>query len=350
MKYKKIIIIPLIFLLIFLLFPLIILLSNVINIETLNQVFIEKLIEALKNSILISTIVSIISIIISYIVSYLIVRYHYKKKNLILMFLTLPMLVPTFTHALGFISIWGRNGLFNNTIDDEKLAKARQKMKEVLDNSVETEDATKNEGSYAFKDNQVIDLSKLNLDVLEKRIQQSPYKALNYEDLKAFIEKALEQMINRNQTRIKFSERYKNIIDNYNSGSTNSEEYFKQLKEYLASLQEEEKRAEKEGLTESELEIYDLLTSDKKLTSEEEKNVKLAAKNLYLKLKEDKEKLLVVDWYKDDQPMTRVRSAIEEELDRDLPLSYDKNSFIDKTNLIMNMLIDKTVQGIQIFY
>ncbi len=119
MKYKKIIIIPLIFLLIFLLFPLIILLSNVINIETLNQVFIEKLIEALKNSILISTIVSIISIIISYIVSYLIVRYHYKKKNLILMFLTLPMLVPTFTHALGFISIWGRNGLFNNIFNSD---------------------------------------------------------------------------------------------------------------------------------------------------------------------------------------------------------------------------------------
>lgn len=242
------------------------------------------------------------------------------------------------------------NGLYNNTIDDEKLAKARQKMKEVLDNSVETEDATKNEGSYAFKDNQVIDLSKLNLDDLEKRIQQSPYKALNYEDLRAFIEKALEQMINRNQTRIKFSERYKNIIDNYNAGSTNSEEYFKQLKEYLASLQEEEKRAEKEGLTEAELEIYDLLTSNKKLTSEEEKKVKLAAKNLYLKLKENKERLLVVDWYKDEQPMTRVRSAIEEELDKDLPLSYDKDSFIDKTNLIMNMLIDKTVQGIQIFY
>lgn len=114
MKNKNIIFIPLIFLIIFLFFPLIILLSNVINIETLSPIFIEKLLEALKNSILISSIVSLISIIISYIVSLLIVKYHSKHKNIILMFLTLPMLVPTFTHALGFISVWGRNGIVNN--------------------------------------------------------------------------------------------------------------------------------------------------------------------------------------------------------------------------------------------
>lgn len=114
MKRRIITIILFIFLTIFLLFPLVILLSNSINIGTLNPNFIEKLKEALKNSILISMIVAIISVLISYFVSFLIVKYHYQKKNLILMFLTLPMLVPTFTHALGFISFWGINGLFNN--------------------------------------------------------------------------------------------------------------------------------------------------------------------------------------------------------------------------------------------
>lgn len=119
MKNKKIILIPLIFLMIFLLFPLIILLSNVINIGTLNNIFIEKLIEALKNSFSISFLVSIITVIISYVISQLIVKYHYKNKDLILIFLTLPMLVPTFTHALGFISIWGRNGLVNNLFNSD---------------------------------------------------------------------------------------------------------------------------------------------------------------------------------------------------------------------------------------
>lgn len=114
MKKRIITIILFLFLAVFLLFPLITLLSNSINIGTLNPIFIEKLKEALKNSLLISTLVATISVVISYIVSFLIVKYHYKRKNLILMFLTLPMLVPTFTHALGFISFWGRNGLFNN--------------------------------------------------------------------------------------------------------------------------------------------------------------------------------------------------------------------------------------------
>lgn len=210
--------------------------------------------------------------------------------------------------------------------------------------------AKKNEGSYTFKGDEVIDLSKLNLDEVEKEISKSPYKSLNFDDLRKFIEKALQQMINRNQTRIKFSERYKKIIENYNSESTNNDEFFKALKDFLASLKEEEKRAAREGLNEAELEIYDLLVSGKKLTSEEDKKVRLAAKNLYLKLKDNRDRLLVVDWYKDIQPMTKVKSAIEEELDADLPASYDKNTFIGKTNLILSMLIDKTVQGIQIFY
>lgn len=114
MKKNYITIILLVFLAFFLIFPLGVLLSNVINLGTLDANFIEKLIEALKNSIFIYTIVAIITTIVAYLVSYLIVKYHYKRRKLILMFLTLPMLVPTFTHALGFISFWGVNGLFNN--------------------------------------------------------------------------------------------------------------------------------------------------------------------------------------------------------------------------------------------
>ena len=33
------------------------------------------------------------------------------------------------------------------------------------------------------------------------------------------------------------------------------------------------------------------------------------------------------------------------ELDKDLPESYDRAAFIDKTNLLMNHFIDMAVQG-----
>ena len=98
-------------------------------------------------------------------------------------------------------------------------------------------------------------------------------------------------------------------------------------------------------MTEAELEMYDLLIRGRKLTKEEEKEVKLAAKNLYKKLTEDKAKLLVVDWYKDEQPKLRVRKAIEYTLNEDLPPSYDKDAFDSKISLLLNHFIDMAIQG-----
>ena len=87
------------------------------------------------------------------------------------------------------------------------------------------------------------------------------------------------------------------------------------------------------------------LVKGKKLTQAEEQKVKLAAKNLYNKLTTDKDELLVVDWYKDDQPKLKVKSAIEGALDKDLPESYDKEAFEAKTNLLLNHFTDMAIQG-----
>ena len=61
-------------------------------------------------------------------------------------------------------------------------------------------------------------------------------------------------------------------------------------------------------LTEEELEIYDLLIKDRKLTKAEEQKVILAAKNLYHKLVAERESIMVIDWYKDEQPKQKVIS------------------------------------------
>ena len=63
----------------------------------------------------------------------------------------------------------------------------------------------------------------------------------------------------------------------------------------------------------------------KKLTKAEEQKVKLSAKNLFKKLTEEKQGLLVVDWYKDEQPRAKVKAAIESSLDHDLPSVYDES-------------------------
>ena len=181
---------------------------------------------------------------------------------------------------------------------------------------------------------------------VKKRIKEAPYKAIEVEDLKQFINNVLKQMITKNQERLKFSERLKNIIDRYNAGGTENEDYYEQLLQLIEELQKEQARPNLMGLTEEELEIYDLLIKGKKITKVEEQKVKLAAKNLYHKLVDEKEELLVVDWYKDERTTSRVRSAISDSLDQDLPESYDKELFVSKTNLLLSLFIDKATQGL----
>jgi len=58
-----------------------------------------------------------------------------------------------------------------------------------------------------------------------------------------------------------------------------------------------------------------------------------------------KTELMVVEWYKDEQTKALVRNTISAELDKDLPDSYDKESFNSKTNLLLNHFMDMSVQG-----
>lgn len=236
-------------------------------------------------------------------------------------------------------------GLLHQTIDDEKIKKARLRMGQLLDGSVNAQRADNEHYDYEIHGREVIDLSKVDVDELRKEIKKAEYKAVEIDDLKAFIDDALKRMINKNCTRQKFSERFKNIIDRYNAGGSENEDYYEQLVKLIEELKKEQERPEAEGLAEEELEMYDLLIAGKKLTMVEEQSVKLASKNLYKRLTAYKDELLVVDWYKDDQPREKVKDAISTSLNEDLPMSYDKESFQSKISLLMNHFIDMAIQG-----
>lgn len=253
------------------------------------------------------------------------------------------------------------NDLMNNIVDDEKLDRVKARMQALLDTSVSSEKPchaelnsassdrgtlkqVQGDGNYLIHEFKVIDLSKVDVEELRKEIHKAQYKAIEIDDMKEFIQKMLQIMINRNTTRISFSERFKNIIDQYNAGGSENEDYYEQLLQLIEDMKNEDKRAETEGLTEEELEMFDLLIKGRKLTKEEEQIVKLAAKNLYKKLTEEKQNLFVVDWYKDEQASTTVKDAIISSLDADLPQSFDKEAFDSKINLLLNHFVDMSVQ------
>jgi len=240
------------------------------------------------------------------------------------------------------------NGLFTNSVNDKKIERARRQLSKILDSSVVSKESEEDTG-LIINGEKVIDLSKIDFDNLKQEFKKAQYKAVQIEDIKAYIEKLLQQMINRNKTRRKFAERYQAIIDQYNSGTNEAEYYFEQLEKLLEELQEEQHRHTLEGLTEDELELFDLLlVKGKNLNKEETQKVKLAAKNLYKKLTENKESLLVVDWYKDDNTTLKLKKAIEDSLDQDLPITYDKEIFQSKINLLLSVFIDKAVQGMRV--
>lgn len=236
------------------------------------------------------------------------------------------------------------NGWLCNLIDDEKLRKARLRMAEALDRSVSA-GVSEQQATYGIHQGKVIDLSKLDVDAIRKEINKTPYKALETDDLRAFVERTLEQLINKNCTRVAFSQRYRNIIDRYNAGGSENEDYYKKLLQLIEDLKKEQSRSTDLGLEEEELEIFDLLRADKKLTKAEEQKVILAAKNLYHKLSEEKERVMVVDWFKDEQPRLQVFALIQTSLNKDLPESYDRVTFNDKTRLLFNHFVDMAVQG-----
>jgi type I restriction enzyme R subunit len=151
-------------------------------------------------------------------------------------------------------------------------------------------------------------------------------------------------MIQLNATRIDFAQRLQEIIDTYNAGGSSTENYFDDLMNFAKEMQDEDERHVREGLTEDELELFDLLKKEK-MTRAETQKVKLAAKSLLHRLLEEHPRVLVQDWYKDTQSKEIVRSTVEKVLDENLPKSYGRVLFKKKCENVYEMIFDYASKG-----
>jgi type I restriction enzyme, R subunit len=97
-------------------------------------------------------------------------------------------------------------------------------------------------------------------------------------------------MLKENASRTDFATRLQGIIDRYNSGSSSADNYFDELMKFTKDLQAESERHIREGLTEDELELFDLFKKDT-MTKEETQKVRLAAKSLLHRLLEEQPKV-----------------------------------------------------------
>lgn len=235
-------------------------------------------------------------------------------------------------------------GVINEHIGTANIDQAQRRIAELLDQSVLTTDDGKKivatdsaETTYSIKGyKKEVNLAALNIEKLRAEFPKKRHKNIEITDLKAFIEDKLLKMLEENITRTSFAERFQSIVERYNSGGRMTEDYFEDLLKFTEDLRDEEERHIILGLSESELEIFDLLKKEK-LSKQEEQDVKNAAKHLLKRLREEKPMVLVQDWHKDTESRFKVKSAIEEVLDKDLPeKSYGRRDFGDVCKKIFN--------------
>ncbi len=116
MKKEKFPIITKIFLILFftfsILFPIIKIFSN-ISLDAIKQLIVEEQFkEALLNSLLVTFIASIISFVLAYVLAYAVNRSNIRFKKFFALVFTVPMLIPSISHGIGLINLFGANGIF----------------------------------------------------------------------------------------------------------------------------------------------------------------------------------------------------------------------------------------------
>ncbi|CAM4414685.1 type I restriction endonuclease subunit R [Zobellia nedashkovskayae] len=230
---------------------------------------------------------------------------------------------------------------------DEAVERAKQKLNKLLDSSVlgkgDLQEPSISD-NYIIKSSKQIDLSKLDFEKLRAAFPENKHKNIQFADLRELMEMKLKMMIAQNKTRGSFLERFEKIIEDYNSGHLDIEDVYDAMTDFGKDLSKEQQRAASEGLTDEQLEIYDLLKK-KKLTKEEEKAVKLAATGLLESLFDAKNKILIQEWHKEKATQEMVRQEIKKILNEALPESYDRKVFSEKTDVVFQHFYELAEQG-----
>lgn len=194
---------------------------------------------------------------------------------------------------------------------------------------------------------EIIDISQIDFEQLRANFE-SGKKRTEAERLRALVSQKLTAMVAQNPTRADFLERFQKLIDGYNSDSQNIEAFFQALIKLAQDLTEEERQGAREGLTEEEKAVFDILTKPEPELSEKERGqIKSVARSLLETLKKND---LVLDWRNKPQTKGAVRRSIEIVLDQALPEVYDEGLFNAKCEALYQHVFEAYHGGGQSVY
>jgi type I restriction enzyme, R subunit len=209
-------------------------------------------------------------------------RFEILARQVFIRFKALLMEPSAWAHAERHDNIEAIYKKLTERRDTADVTELLKELHRIVNEAIRTQAPGDDQAEGLTFDLSQIDLEKLR-DEFAKKVRR---KATALQDIRDIVEQKLAEMLARNPARMDYQVKYEAIIADYNreKDRTTIEETFRRLVELVNSLDEEQKRATKEGLGEDELALFDLLLKDN-LDKTSRERVKQASRDLLASIK-----------------------------------------------------------------
>ena len=209
-------------------------------------------------------------------------RFEILARQVFIRFKALLMEPTAFAYAERHDNIEAIYKKLTERRDTADVTELLKELHRIVNEAIRTQAPGDDQAEGLTFDLSQIDLEKLR-DEFAKKVRR---KATALQDIRDIVEQKLAEMLARNPTRMDYQRKYEEIVADYNreKDRTTIEETFRRLVELVNSLDEEQKRATREGLREDELALFDLLQKDG-LDKTARERVKQASRELLASIK-----------------------------------------------------------------
>ena len=189
--------------------------------------------------------------------------------------------------------------------DRADISAVIRQLHAVVDAAIDVQPHLSAEGRATY------DISRIDFDRLKQEFARSRTKHTTVQTLKDAVEKKLRRMLAQNPLRTDFQRHYEEVVAGYNreKDRLTIEQTFEALLRLAQDLDDEERRAGREGLDEESLAIFDLLKKPD-VSAPDIARIKRVAVELLRTLKA--EKLRMDRWREKEATRAAVRVTIHD--------------------------------------
>jgi type I restriction enzyme R subunit len=173
-------------------------------------------------------------------------RFEILARQVFIRFKALLTEPTAFAHAERHDNIEAIYKKLSERRDTADVTELLKELHRIVNEAIRTQAVGDDQAEGLIFDLSRIDVERLR-DEFAKKVRR---KATALQDIRDIVERKLAEMLARNPARMDYQRKYEEIVADYNSEKdrTTIEETFRRLVELVNSLDEEEKRAAKEGL------------------------------------------------------------------------------------------------------